>query len=183
MKVVAVVGSIRRGNTLKMVQASCSKFLPEEIDIIDLGKIQIDFCTGCLYCDETQKCNIDDDLSKLMDKIAEADAYIFATPVRWSLLSGEMKTFFDRLNPFATVGTLNGKKCILLTVGQSEKESEDGFSIDLGLKSMEFFCENAGIDVIDEVKAYGCLAENDITNSSYLEKCYKAAEKLRNTLL
>lgn len=182
MKVVAVVGSIRRGNTLKMVQASCSKFLPEEIDIIDLGKIQFNFCTGCLWCDETQKCNIDDDLSDLMDKIEEADAYIFASPVRWSLLAGEMKTFFDRLNPFATVGTLNGKKCILLTVGQSEKESDDAFSIDLGLKSMEYFCENAGIEVVDEVKAYGCLTENDIANSSYLEMCCIAAEKLRSSL-
>lgn len=182
MKVVAVVGSIRRGNTLKMVETACSKFLPEEIDIIDLGKIKFDFCTGCLYCDEAKKCNIDDDLSKLMDKIEEADAYIFASPVRWSLLSGEMKTFFDRLNPFATVGTLNGKKCILLTVGQSETESDDALSIDMGLKSMEFFCENAGIEVIDEVKAYGCLAENDITGSFYLEKCNKAAENLKNSL-
>lgn len=183
MKVVAVVGSIRRGNTLKMVQASSSQFLPEEIDIIDLGEIKFSFCTGCLYCDETQHCCIDDDLTKLMDKIAEADAYIFASPVRWSLLSGEIKTFFDRLNPFASVGTLSGKKCILLTVGQSEKESEDAFSINDGLKSMEFFCENAGIEIVDKVKAYGCLSESDIDESSYLEMCCTAAERLRSSLL
>lgn len=183
MKVVAVVGSIRRGNTLKMVQASCSRFSSDEIDIIDLGSIKFSFCTGCLYCDETQHCCIDDDLSKLMDKVAEADAYIFASPVRWSLLSGEIKTFFDRLNPFASVGTLSGKKCILLTVGQSEKESEDAFSIDEGLKSMEFFCKNAGIEVVDKVKAYGCLSETDISDSVYLEMCYIAADRLRSSLL
>ena len=183
MKIVAVVGSIRRGNTLKMVQAACSRFSPDEISIIDLAHIKMEYCKYCLYCDTEKKCCIDDDMTKLMDKIADADAYIFASPVRWSLLSGEMKTFFDRLNPFATLGTLSEKKCILLTVGQSEEGSDDAFSIDAGLKSMEFFCENAGIEVIGSVKAYGCLEEDSIENSSYIKECYAVAEKLKEAIL
>ena len=109
MKVMAVIGSIRRGNTMKMIQAACSVFASNEVQVIDLAQINMNFCTGCLYCDETKKCCIDDDMSKIMDNISSADAYIFASPVRWSLLSGEMKTFFDRLNPFATLGTLSEK--------------------------------------------------------------------------
>lgn len=182
MKIVAVVGSIRRGNTLKMVEAACSPFSADEVKVIDLAHIQMEFCTGCLYCDDTQKCNIDDDMTNLIDEIAEADAFIFASPVRWSLLSGEMKTFFDRLNPFAAVGTLSGKKCILLTVGQSEEDSDDAFSIDAGLRSMEFFCENASIEVVDSVRAYGCLGEDSIENSPYIKACYAAAQKLKESL-
>lgn len=183
MKIVAVVGSIRRGNTLKMVQAACSRFSSDEITVIDLAHIKMEYCTGCLYCDTEKKCCINDDMTNLMDKIADADAYIFASPVRWSLLSGEMKTFFDRLNPFATLGTLNEKKCILLTVGQSEEGSDDAFSIDAGLKSMEFFCENAGIEIVGSVKAYGCLEEDSIENSSYIKECHAVAEKLKEVLV
>jgi len=182
MKIVAVVGSIRRGNTLKMVQAACASLESKDVDIIDLSKMSLQFCTGCLYCDETKTCNIDDDMTKALDAIGAADAYIFASPVRWSLLSGEMKTFFDRLNPFATTGTLNGKKCILLTVGQSETDGEEAFSIDAGLQSMQFFCENAGIEVIDSVKAYGCLSEDDIESTPYLDMCTTAAKKLAESL-
>lgn len=182
MKIVAVIGSIRRGNTMKMVETACSIFKADDIKIIDLAHIKLNFCTGCLYCDETKKCCIDDDMSNLMDDIANADGFIFASPVRWSLLSGEMKTFFDRLNPFATLGTLSEKKCIILTAGQSCEGSDDATSIDAGLKSMEFFCENAGIEVVDSVKAYGCLEENDFINSQYVELCHLAAEKLKSTL-
>ena len=182
MKIVAVVGSIRRGNTLKMVEVACSLFSSDEVKVIDLAHIKMEFCTGCLYCDDAKRCNIDDDMTNLMDEIADADAFIFASPVRWSLLSGEMKTFFDRLNPFATLGTLSEKKCILLTVGQSEEDSDDAFSIDAGLKSMEFFCENAGIEVVDSVKAYGCLEEDGIESSPYIKACYAAAQKLKEIL-
>lgn len=182
MKIVAVVGSIRRGNTLKMVEAACSPFSSDEVKVIDLAHIKMGFCTGCLYCDDVKRCNIDDDMTNLIDEIANADAFIFASPVRWSLLSGEMKTFFDRLNPLATLGTLNEKKCILLTVGQSEAGSDDASSIDAGLKSMEFFCENAGIEVVDSVKAYGCLEEDSIENSPYIKACYVAAQKLKEIL-
>lgn len=182
MKIVAVIGSIRRGNTLKMVQTACASLGKNDIDIIDLSKISLQFCTGCLYCDEAKTCNIDDDMTKILDIIGAADAYIFASPVRWSLLSGEMKTFFDRLNPFATIGSLGGKKSILLTVGQSEIDGEEAFSIDAGLQSMRYFCENAGIEVVDSVKAYGCLSENDIESTPYLDMCTAAAKRLMESL-
>lgn len=179
MKVLAVVGSLRKGNTAKMISAACSCFAPDDIQIIDLSQITLNFCTGCLYCDSAKKCCIEDDMAFYMNEVANADAYIFASPVRWSLMSGEMKTFFDRLNPFATTGVLYGKKAVLFVVGQSEIDSDDAYSIDAGLKSMEFFCENAGIDVVDTVRAFGCLLENDIENTKYLEMCRRAANNLK----
>jgi multimeric flavodoxin WrbA len=176
MKTVAVVGSIRRGNTLKMVQAACKSLEGKDVEIIDLSEISLKFCTGCLYCDKTKQCNINDKMSKLLPIIGDADAFIFASPVRWSLISGEIKTFFDRLNPFATTGQLNGKKSILFVVGQSDVDEPE--SIDAGLQSMQFFCDNAGIEVVESVKAFGCLNENDIEETQYLEMCAEAGKKL-----
>lgn len=182
MKIVAVVGSKRKGNSLKMIEAASTAFEKEDIAIINLAEIKLDFCTGCLRCDEEKQCYLDDDMRRYMDTISKADGYIFASPVRWSLISGELKTFFDRLNPFATTGDLEGKKAVLFVVGQSEENSDDSFSIEAGLKSMEFFCENAGIEVVDAVKAYGCYDYNDVDNSQSLKECINAANKLKHAL-
>ena len=182
MKIVAISGSMRKGNTLKMIEAASSAFEKEDITVINLAEMNLCFCTGCLRCDEEKKCYIEDDMEKYMDIISAADGYILASPVRWSLISGELKTFFDRLNPFAMTGELGGKKAILFVVGQSEENSEDSFSIDAGLKSLEFFCENAGIDVIETVKAYGCYDYNDINESAFLAECINAANKLKEVL-
>ena len=78
MKTVAVIGSIRRGNTLKMVQAACKSLNAKDVEIIDLSEISLKFCTGCLCCDNTKQCNIDDRMSNLLPIIGEADAFIFA---------------------------------------------------------------------------------------------------------
>jgi multimeric flavodoxin WrbA len=73
-----------------MVQAACSVLDHQVMDIIDLADMTMKFCTGCLCCDEAKTCSIDDDMTKALNSIGTADAFIFASPVRWSLLSGEM---------------------------------------------------------------------------------------------
>ena len=181
MKILAIVGSARKGNSFEMVKSACSVF-GGDAHLVDLSGLDMHFCSGCLSCDETKQCNIDDDMSKLLGEIATADAFIFASPIRWSLLSGELKTFFDRLNPFATTGTLSGKKCIIFVVGQSEKDSEEAFSIDNGLASVQYFCENAGMDVVASVKAFGCLQVRNILQTDYLEECRQAARILKNSI-
>ena len=48
---------------------------------------------------------------------------------------------------------------------------------------MEYFCENTGIEIVDSVKAYGCLAEDDVVDSQYFQECYDAAKKLKEALM
>ena len=59
----------------------------------------------CRQCDERGwgicrtegKCVIEDDFALLVDKIRDADAVIFATPVYFSDLSESLRAFLDRL--------------------------------------------------------------------------------------
>ena len=182
MKICAVIGSLRKGNSALMVSEAVSCFERDEVEIIDLSSLKLCFCSGCLECDETQKCNINDEMTEKLNIISSADGFIFASPVRWGLISGEMKTFFDRLNPFAVSETLSGKKAILFVVGQTDEGDDVTMSIKSGMKSMEVFCDNSGIDIIDKVKAYGCLSPNDISNTNYLSLCKDAAIKLRESI-
>lgn len=69
----------------------------EEIKLRDL---KFNFCKGCLACAKTLKCVQKDDINKeLIEKMRTCDIIVFATPVYYYAISGQLKTFIDRLNP------------------------------------------------------------------------------------
>lgn len=69
------------------------------VEIISLKGKSVDFCRGCLACQKTQKCVISDDAVEIAEKIKHAEILVFATPVYYYGLSGQMKTLLDRCNP------------------------------------------------------------------------------------
>ncbi len=182
MKIVAISGSRRHGNSFAMVEAACRALKGRcSLTRVDLGNVDCRPCDGCLRCDKTGACRLKDDMQKILPKIAEADGFIIATPARWSLLSGELKVFLDRLNPLAMRELLKGKKAIIFAAGQSSKAQ--GESVRLARDSVAFFCDNAGIDVVDSVLAYGLLLPSDIKKTpAVLKKCEKASVKLLQSL-
>jgi len=184
MKIVSIIGSTRRGNTFAMVNAASKAICNDaEVEILMLGDMTYTFCDGCLQCDETGECHIDDDMNSAVEKIKAADGLIIGTPARWGLMSGELKTFFDRLNPLASPELLAGKKAIAFAVGQSEEDTDDAESVRLACASIETFCENADIEVVDRVCVYDCLEKNDIDgNSKAFKQCEAAAIKLLGAL-
>lgn len=183
MKVIAIIGSLRKGNSYSMVYGVENVFNDVDVDfeIIHLKDINFGFCNGCLQCDDSGRCFQDDDLNEIVDRIREADALVLASPARWSLLSGEMKAFLDRLNPLASEELLSGKKAIVFSVGQTHQEEDT--SVEAAASSVKAFCENAGIEVVDTVLAYGCLMEQDVSKNMVVsQNCISAAKKLINAL-
>lgn len=70
-----------------------------EVEKISLAGKQIGFCRGCLACQKTQKCVIQDDAVGIAEKMRVADAVAFVTPIYYYEMSGQMKTLLDRMNP------------------------------------------------------------------------------------
>jgi multimeric flavodoxin WrbA len=70
-----------------------------EVEHISLKGKKIAFCIGCLACQKTQKCVIKDDAVEIAEKVKSADTLVFATPIYYYEMSGQMKTLLDRLNP------------------------------------------------------------------------------------
>lgn len=63
-----------------------------------IGKT-IGFCHGCLACQKTGRCVIDDDAWDITQKMGKADVIVFATPIYYYEMPGQMKTMLDRANP------------------------------------------------------------------------------------
>lgn len=183
MRILAVVGSSRRGNTYAMVEAACYALADFDVELVHLKDVAVEFCDGCLTCDDTGECHVQDGMANLVISAAEADGFVFGTPARWGLLSGELKTFLDRLNPLAAPEKLAGKLAIVFAVGQCE--GDEAQSITSAADSVIAFCADAGIQVIDSVVAEGCLEQDSLIREhpEILEKCKSAAERLSDCLL
>ena len=67
--------------------------------LITLKDKDIRFCRGCLACQRTMKCVIKDDVAEILEKVRAADTVVYATPIYYYELSGQLKTLLDRLNP------------------------------------------------------------------------------------
>jgi len=68
-----------------------------ESEIIHIGNEVIRGCIACGFCYKNRRCVHDDCVNALADKLAEADGLIFGTPVYYAGISGQLKSFMDRL--------------------------------------------------------------------------------------
>lgn len=152
--VVIISGSGRNGNTLGIAKVYAGEFEKNNFfaKIIDLSSLKISFCDGCLSCDETQKCKINDGFGAIIEEIRSSNLVVFGTPARWRLLSGELKCFIDRLNPYAAVEGYSGIRAFVYALGQSSME--DGTSIINAIDSVCSFATDAGMDVLGKQAFY-----------------------------
>ena len=123
MKVVAIMGSYRKGKTIdtlvdhaiegiKAVQPTA------EIEKITLIDRHIQYCRNCGVCrkDDPAKpiarCAINDDMQEILPLMGEADAYVFGVPIFEGTVNAVTKTFLERICwTFARPGRWPVKGC------------------------------------------------------------------------
>jgi multimeric flavodoxin WrbA len=101
MKILAIIGSPRKGNTYKVVQL-IEKRMKElgEIDFeyLFLKDISLKSCLGCSRCIliGEDKCPLTDERKNIELKISASDGIILASPNYLCNVSSLMKNFMDR---------------------------------------------------------------------------------------
>ena len=98
-KVLIISASFRpesNSNALCEKVAEGVRAAGNEAEVIRLKGKSIGFCTGCYACQKTGKCAIKDDANAIVDKICEADAVVFGTPVYYFSIAGQLKALLDR---------------------------------------------------------------------------------------
>lgn len=81
----------------------------------------IGFCKGCLACQKTKRCVIHDDADAIAQKMLTADVLVFATPIYYYEMSGQMKTMLDRANPLFSADYAFRDVYFLSTATENEK--------------------------------------------------------------
>lgn len=69
------------------------------VEKVFLAEQKIGYCRGCGVCNTTHKCIQKDDMAGILEKMVNADVVVFATPVYFYSMTGQMKTFIDRTVP------------------------------------------------------------------------------------
>jgi multimeric flavodoxin WrbA len=141
MKVMAFNGSPRKKwNTAtllsKALEGAASK--GAETELIHLYDLDYRGCISCFACKTIGgksygKCAVQDDLTDVFSKVEQADAIILGSPIYWGTVSGEMKSFMERLLfPYSTYtdppGSLFPRKIktgFIYTMGLNEKMMEE----------------------------------------------------------
>ncbi len=104
MKIVAIYGSPRKGNSDALTDAALETLNRDTTQIEKVYLRELDFkgCVVCMECKygKSDKCILKDDLSPVLDSVMNADLLVFATPVYFSDVSWLFKTFVDRLYSF-----------------------------------------------------------------------------------
>ncbi len=101
-KVLVISTSLRAKSNSDILTESMiagAKDAGHEVEHISLKGKKLQFCIGCLSCQKTQKCVLNDDANLIAEKVKDADTLVFATPIYYYEMSGQMKTLLDRLNP------------------------------------------------------------------------------------
>jgi len=100
-KVIVISTSLRPGSNSDMLADSFIEgavAAGNEVEKISLVGKNIQFCKGCLACQKLGRCVINDDVNDIMAQVLKADAVVWATPIYYYEMSGQMKTLIDRMN-------------------------------------------------------------------------------------
>lgn len=100
--ILIISTSPRRGGNSEALADAFTKGAKEagnQVEKINLSDKTIGFCKGCLTCQKTRRCVISDDANGVSEKMLAADVIVFATPIYYYEMCGQMKTMLDRANP------------------------------------------------------------------------------------
>ncbi len=106
MKIVVILGSHRKGNTLKLVnqvEESMQLLGNVEFTYLHLKDLNLKTCKGCFQCIQkgSDICPLKDDKYLILKTLLNSDGVILATPAYNFNVSTMMKNFIDR---FAHLG-------------------------------------------------------------------------------
>ena len=103
-KLIAINGSPRKNwNTAELLQHAMkgAEDFGASTEMINLYSLNFKGCTSCFACKLKSRphgsCAMKDDLSPVLEKVKDADAIIFGSPIYFMNLSAGMIAFIERL--------------------------------------------------------------------------------------
>lgn len=178
MKKVLVVSSSPRkcGNseTLAKKFAEGAISSGNEVRVISVRDVDLKFCTGCLYCQSHDKCVLNDGMNALYSELENADVLVFATPVYYYSVSGQLKTFLDRLNPLYPRKNKFKEVYLLATAADDDEVAMNGSVSDI---QGWVDCFN-GVELKGVLRGVGVGAKGEIAQTDFPEKAYQMGKNV-----
>ncbi len=167
--VLVISSSFRtRGNSARLAEefAKGARDAGNEVELLSLHDKTIAFCRGCLVCQKTKRCVIDDDVNEIREKMLRADVLVFATPVYYYGVSGQLKTLLDRCNPMYADDYRFREVYLLYTAAEDSDDARmrtfanfDGWLVCYDKATLTNYVFCGGVDKVGDVEGRPELAE------------------------
>jgi len=134
LKAIGIAGSPRRkGNSTALLEAALrgAAAAGAGTEIVHLNDLTFRGCQACLGCARENRCVVKDDLSSVLEALRAAEVWVFATPIYYDGVSGQLKSFFDRLHSMTWGGgklapQLSGRRRAAI-IATSEAQPYDSY--------------------------------------------------------
>ncbi len=176
-KILIITSSPRKNGNSETLAAEFAKGATEagnKVETVYLREKQINFCCGCMACAKLGRCVIKDDAVEIAAKMHDADVLVFASPVYYYSVSGQLKTMFDRSNPLYDSDYAFKEIYFLSTAAEDEDYTNEG-----AVKAVQGWidcferAELAGV-----VFAGGVNEVGEIKDHSAMQKAYEMGKSV-----
>jgi len=139
-------------------------------ETIHLSNLDIKYCIGCTACFKVSGdvCPCKDDVKSVLDKMEKADGIIFVSPIYSMNISGQLKTFIDRITYTYHRPTFIAKAVLFFA-------STDVGGIGLVSKYMKYILDAMGMRT---VATFGVLAKPFKNDEKYRLESSKKLKKI-----
>jgi multimeric flavodoxin WrbA len=123
MNVLIVSSSPRRdGNSRLLAEAALegAREAGHQTELVHLDDHIRHFLRDCRTCrNDEGRCTIDDGYEELLrERVVPADGIVFATPIYWYGVSGQLKTYFDRMFCFIAASEPDSQRFVDGVIGK-----------------------------------------------------------------
>ncbi len=181
-KVLILLGSPRKnGNSAALAEriAAGAESAGAETETLFIQGMDIKPCRACWSCQnpDAPGCVIKDDMQAVFPKLAEADAWVIATPVHWFNMSAQTKLWMDRCFALPRYGKNPFKKKIAVAISYGDTDAVASGAVN-AIRCFQDSFKYVGADIAGMV--YGSALEaGDIRRN---EELMAAAEALGRQL-
>jgi len=146
LKILAICGSPREGNTLKVLNSIKRTYQDVNLKIISLSNLNLKPCRGCYNCvlKGEEHCPLKDDRDMIIKDMHTADGVIFASPVYVNHISSLLKKLFERLGYLSHRPSFYDKFAMVLSVCK-------GFGTKPTNQYMENIAKSFGFSVVSSL--------------------------------
>ena len=151
--VLVVSASLRptsNSHALALAFAEGAREAGHDVETVSLRGKRIEFCRGCLACQAGAACPLKDD----------AAAIVFATPIYFFEMAGQMKTLLDRSNPAYAADPAFRDVYLLATAAD-----EDAHAFDGATKGLQGW-----VDCFEQARLVGVVTATGVDAPGAIEK-------------
>lgn len=177
MKITVLFASPNENGSTKLLVREFERGATDKghsVEIIDVTKLNIHACTGCVHCGYEGPCVQKDDMQDLKSKILNSDMLVLATPLYYYGMTAQLKTIIDRFCSFNSSLTRKHLKSALFSVAwNSDDWTFEALTVHYKTLVRYLQMQDQGM-----ILGRGCGTPSMTRNSRYMQEAYEFGKNL-----